>query len=112
MAQQQVRVLWDDAAGWIAEVPYAIIPAHLQLLGRRALPIQEQRLFGFAGDERRVQEARVQQLREGKIAQRVRGREMNDRGDIDLIPPVAPKSVIYTFPGYQPGGRPILTPKG
>lgn len=102
---KSVAVQYVTGVGWVVEVPYAIHDRHLQELAKRALAIQEDRLLSLKGDERRWAELVIDELRKGKISQRVVGREGNSKGDIDLIPPVPTGNKVYSMPGFAPGGK-------
>jgi len=101
---KSVAVQYVNGVGWVVDVPYAIHDRHLKLLAERALKIQEDRLLTLTGDERRWGDFIVGQLRDGRISQRVVGREGNSRGDIDLIPPVSTNLKVMSFPGMTPRG--------
>lgn len=108
----QVRIVYNPElargdgtkGGYVAEVPMALTERHVAVLAERAHRCLSQEVFKYTGDERRVQEARLEDLRQGNLWQRVRGRELNDKGDIDLIPPVPTKSKIISMPGLTPAG--------
>lgn len=102
---REVALFYHPVLGWVVEVPRPLAPQHLEVLRARAVKIQEQMKYRYTGEQRKDAEEKIALLQKpGSLRQRVRGAEMNDRGDIDLFPPVPTRQSTVSIPGFSPAG--------